>query len=143
MADLRGFHGRALFIYGSRDDEAVGAPEFYGQYCREHGIAVLVRGPLAMGLLSGRYNAETVFPDSVRGRWHTDEARQEKFLADVAKVDRLKQAVAPGEEMVAASLRFAISGPARPVAIPGATASDALEAWRAHADSPRSFAGGD
>ena len=38
MADLRGYRGRALYIYGSRDDEAVGAPEFYEQYCREEGI---------------------------------------------------------------------------------------------------------
>ena len=38
MRDLRGYRGRALFIYGSRDDEAVGAPEFYERYCREQGI---------------------------------------------------------------------------------------------------------
>lgn len=41
MADLRGYRGRALFIYGSRDDEAVGAPEFYAQFCREEGIPAL------------------------------------------------------------------------------------------------------
>jgi len=38
MKDLRGYHGGALFVYGSRDDEAVGAPDFYAQFCREHGI---------------------------------------------------------------------------------------------------------
>ena len=38
MTDLRGYRGRALFIYGSRDDEAVGAPEFYEGFCREQGI---------------------------------------------------------------------------------------------------------
>jgi pimeloyl-ACP methyl ester carboxylesterase len=38
MSDLRGYRGRALFIYGSRDDESVGAPEFYEQFCREEGI---------------------------------------------------------------------------------------------------------
>lgn len=38
MTDLRGYKGRALFIYGSRDDEAVGAPEFYTAFCREQGI---------------------------------------------------------------------------------------------------------
>jgi len=38
MSDLRGYAGSALFIYGSRDDEAVGAPEFYEAFCREHGI---------------------------------------------------------------------------------------------------------
>ncbi len=26
-------------------------------YCQQHGIAVMVRGPLAQGLLSGHYNS--------------------------------------------------------------------------------------
>ncbi len=38
MGELRGYRGRALFIYGSRDDEAVGAPEFYRRYCTENAI---------------------------------------------------------------------------------------------------------
>jgi len=38
MSELIGFRGPALFIYGTNDDEAVGAPEFYADFCREHGI---------------------------------------------------------------------------------------------------------
>ena len=38
MAELAGFHGPALFIYGSRDDEAIGAPETYAAFCEEHAI---------------------------------------------------------------------------------------------------------
>ena len=38
MADLIGYHGPALFIYGSRDDEAIGAPEYYAAFCKEQGI---------------------------------------------------------------------------------------------------------
>jgi pimeloyl-ACP methyl ester carboxylesterase len=38
ILELDGFHNPALFIYGSNDDEAVGAPQFYDQCCREHGI---------------------------------------------------------------------------------------------------------
>ena len=38
MDELRGFGGRVLFIYGSKDDEAVGAPEFYEQFCRDSAI---------------------------------------------------------------------------------------------------------
>lgn len=37
-------------------------------YCQEHNIAVLVRGPLGQGLLSGKYSAKTVFTDSIRSR---------------------------------------------------------------------------
>lgn len=89
-------------------------------YCQEHGMGVLIRGPLAMGLLSGRYSATTVFTDAVRSKWHSDEERKAKFLANVAKVEKLKKLVVPGAEMVTAALRFTISHPSEPVAIPGA-----------------------
>ncbi len=38
MKDLVGWRGSALFIYGSRDDEAIGAPEYYARFCEKHGI---------------------------------------------------------------------------------------------------------
>jgi aryl-alcohol dehydrogenase-like predicted oxidoreductase len=93
-------------------------------YCQEHGIAVLIRGPLAMGLLSGKYTAETRFTDSVRSAWHEDAAMQEEFEKKAAQVDRLRSVVAAGQEMVTASLRFAFSHPVCPVVIPGATNPD-------------------
>ncbi|MFC1718762.1 aldo/keto reductase [Candidatus Poribacteria bacterium] len=89
-------------------------------YCYEQGIAVLVRGPLAKGLLSGKYTAETVFTDTVRSRWHEDAKQQAKFEGDIARVNKLKEVLKPGEEMVTAALRYVISQPAEPVAIPGA-----------------------
>ena len=46
-----------------------GAEEDFLPYCLEHGIAVMVRGPLAKGLLSGRYTKDSVFTDSVRAGW--------------------------------------------------------------------------
>ncbi|KAM3106668.1 aldo/keto reductase [Phormidesmis sp. 146-33] len=94
-------------------------PEFL-PYCQEHGIAVLIRGPLQKGLLSGKYSPDTVFTDSVRTEWYIDEARQKKLASDLARVERLKTTFQPGEDMVTAALRFAISHPAQPVAIPGA-----------------------
>lgn len=40
--------------------------------CEEHGLASINRSPLAMGLLSGKFNADTVFPpNDVRGNPHT------------------------------------------------------------------------
>ena len=38
MAELAGFHAPALFIHGSRDDEAIGAPEYYARFCKRPGI---------------------------------------------------------------------------------------------------------
>ena len=89
-------------------------------YCRENGIAVLIRGPLAMGMLSGKYSADSVFTDSVRASWNTKEGPRARFLRQAAKVEKLKTVLMPGEEMITAALRFVISPPACPVAIPGA-----------------------
>ena len=89
-------------------------------YCQEHGIAVMVRGPLAKGLLSGRYAKDSVFTDSVRAGWHQDDRQQAQFEAQIARVERLKEAARPGEEMVRMALRYVISHPAVSVVIPGA-----------------------
>jgi aryl-alcohol dehydrogenase-like predicted oxidoreductase len=93
--------------------------EFF-PYCQEHGIAVLVRGPLNKGLLSGKYSPDTVFTDTVRSEWYIDETRRAQLADYLVKVERLKTSLQPGEEMVTAALRFAISPPVQPVAIPGA-----------------------
>jgi myo-inositol catabolism protein IolS len=89
-------------------------------YCGERGIAVMVRGPLAMGLLSGNYSADTVFTDPVRTRWHKDEESQAAFERKVAQVEKLKQVVKPGQEMITTALRYVVSNPVVSAAIPGA-----------------------
>jgi aryl-alcohol dehydrogenase-like predicted oxidoreductase len=89
-------------------------------YCQEHQIAVLVRGPLRRGLLAGKYDADTVFTDTVRSRWNAGEGGRAEFERDIAQVGKLKRSLQPGEEMVTAALRYVISHPTMPVAIPGA-----------------------
>lgn len=89
-------------------------------YCEEQGIGVMVRGPLGMGLLSGRYNVDTVFTDTVRAGWHSDETHQRKFEHQIELVEKLKRGVTAGDELVTAALRFVISHQINPVAIPGA-----------------------
>jgi myo-inositol catabolism protein IolS len=94
--------------------------EAFLPYCRENGIGVLVRGPLGMGLLSGRYTAESVFGDAVRAPFNKGGDRRAEFEAKLAKVEQLKELAKPGEEMVQKALQYVISDPAAPVAIPGA-----------------------
>lgn len=89
-------------------------------YCQEHGIAVLIRGPLGKGLLSGKYPPGSVFTDSVRGEWFAEEKKKAKLERKLAKVESLKSVVQPGEEMVTAAIRYVTSHPVQPVAIPGA-----------------------
>ena len=89
-------------------------------YCQEQGIAVMVRGPLARGLLSGNYSADTVFTDQVRASWHQDEEAQAGFERKIAQVEKLKQVVQPGQEMVTTALRYVVSNPVVSTVIPGA-----------------------
>ncbi|MEE2658006.1 MAG: aldo/keto reductase [Candidatus Latescibacterota bacterium] len=89
-------------------------------YCQAHAIAVMVRGPLAQGLLSGRYDRDTVFEDSVRDKYNVSGDARNKLEECLATVDQLRELVSPGEEMVRTALQYVISHPSDPVAIPGA-----------------------
>jgi len=103
----------------NRDPEAAFLP-----YCQEHGIGVMVRGPLAKGLLSGRYSGESTFTDTVRAGWNDEGAARQKFLEQVGQVEKLAQIVPPGPEMVAAAIRYTASHPAVSVTIPGAKSAE-------------------
>jgi len=103
-------------------------------YCLENNIGVMVRGPLAQGLLSGRYAADAVFTDTVRKTWNQEGAAHEKFLQQVKQVEKLKGVLQPGAEMVTTALRYTFSHPAVTTAIPGAK-SPAQAAMNAEAGS--------
>jgi len=89
-------------------------------YCIENGIAVLARGPVAMGLLAGKYGAETVFTDAIREKWNKGNSGRGEFEQKLAKVEKVKAAVGDAN-LVTTALRYVISHEAAPVAIPGAT----------------------
>ena len=78
-------------------------------YCQENGIAVMVRGPLAKGVLSGKYDARTTFTDDVRSGWNNSGPQRDAFLRNIAVVEKLKAKYQPGDAMVAAALRYVIS----------------------------------
>lgn len=90
-------------------------------YCQENGIGVIVRGPLAMGLLTGKYSASDTFPDGdFRRAWIEDPEQNEQFLRDLEVVDRLRAVVPEDGSMARFALRFAMSHPAVSTVIPGA-----------------------
>ena len=91
------------------------------EYCREKGLGVLVRGPVAQGLLSGNYNEETVFTDTVRSKWNKDGKQRNIFEEKLAVLNKLKEIPEMGDNLVKAGLQYVISHPCDPVAIPGAT----------------------
>ncbi|MDX1664412.1 MAG: aldo/keto reductase [Candidatus Promineifilaceae bacterium] len=89
-------------------------------YCQEHNIGVIVRGPLAMGILTGKYDADTRFEEGdFRRRWHENPDEYEIFLDDLAKVDRLQAVVGDGQSLTQFALRFTVAHPAITTVIPG------------------------
>lgn len=89
-------------------------------YCREHDLGILVRGPLAKGMLSGRFDQATVFTDDVRQGWNEGGRQRASYLSQLDLVERLKRQVGSGD-LPATALRYVLSHPSAPVAIPGAT----------------------
>ncbi len=89
-------------------------------YCQQHGIAVMARGPLARGLLSGRYTEESTFHDAVRTSWNDDGPDRRKFLQQVTQVQKLARVVQSRSELVRSAVAYSSSHPAISVSIPGA-----------------------
>jgi aryl-alcohol dehydrogenase-like predicted oxidoreductase len=90
-------------------------------YCQEQGIGVIVRGPLGMGLVSGKFGADDTFPEGdFRRAWIEDPTQHSQFLADLATVEKLKAVVPDGDSLSQFALRFVVSHPAVSTVIPGA-----------------------
>jgi myo-inositol catabolism protein IolS len=83
---------------------------------RARGIGVLVRQPLASGLLSGQITSDTVFAENdYRKTWP-----REKLLADLRKVEAIQKLVGDqSRSLVQAALRFILAHPSVSSVVPG------------------------
>jgi aryl-alcohol dehydrogenase-like predicted oxidoreductase len=88
-------------------------------YCHEHNIGTLLRGPIAQGLLAGKFTEETHFDDSVRAGWN-EGAGRERFLKRLAQVQQLRFLERPGRTLAQAALQFTLTNAAVTAPIPGA-----------------------
>jgi aryl-alcohol dehydrogenase-like predicted oxidoreductase len=89
-------------------------------YCQANNIGVIVRGALAMGILTGKFTAESRFGEGdFRSRWHDDSDEYQIFLDDLQKVEQL-QPLAAGRTLAQLALQFTVSHPAVTTVIPGA-----------------------
>lgn len=90
-------------------------------YCQANGIGVIVRGPLAMGLLADKFSTDAAFPDDdFRQAWIDDPDQNRQFLADLDTVALLRDSVPEGDTMAQLALRFVTANPAVTTVIPGA-----------------------
>jgi aryl-alcohol dehydrogenase-like predicted oxidoreductase len=97
-------------------------------YCQEHGIGTIVRGPLAMGILTGKFDADHSFADGdFRQRWQDNLDERKIFLDDLAKVEKLRP-LADGRSLAQLALQFVLANPAVSVVIPGARTDKQLRA---------------
>lgn len=88
-------------------------------YCQENNIGVIVRGGLAMGILTGKFTPETRFPEGdFRRRWHENEDEYQTFLQDLETVKKLEP-LAEGRTLAQLALQFILAHPAVSAVIPG------------------------
>ena len=98
----------------------------------EAGVAVIARVPLASGLLSGRYSADTTFaPDDHRTYNRSGDAFDVgetfagvPFDVGLEAVERLRPLVPEGATMAQFALRWILDQPGVTVVIPGARHAD-------------------
>lgn len=85
-------------------------------YCQERGIGVVVRGPLRMGMLTGKFTRDTTFPEGdVRHGW----PREAWYREQLAKTEQLRPLTSADRSMGQLALQFVLNHPAVSVAIPG------------------------
>ena len=95
--------------------------------CAERNIGTQIRGGLGQGVLTGSYNRDTRFTDSVRSGWNEGE-RRELFLREIAVAEEVKALVTPARSMVDIALAFVLAHPAVSCAIPGMKSPDQARA---------------
>ena len=89
-------------------------------YCEKHGIGVIVRGPIAMGILADKFTgSETFADDDFRKAWIDDPEQNAQFKKDLDTVLQLR-GVAGDDGVAELSLRFALTHGAIATVIPGA-----------------------
>ena len=89
-------------------------------YTMAHDLGVLVRGPLAMGILTGKFHRDAAFgKGDFRQNWVENRDEHQTFLNDLAKVEKLRL-LSEDRTLAQAAIQFVMQHPAVTVAIPGA-----------------------
>lgn len=106
-------------------------------YCKAQGIGVIIRGVLAMGLLTGKFSEATTFPDDdFRQKWLTDPEQNSVYKTDLEKVEALQPLVIPGRTLAQAAIQFVLQHEAVTTVIPGARTPGQVMANVAAATAP-------
>ncbi len=91
---------------------------------RQHDVGIMVRTPLARGLLSGKFRAGQPIPPEQQWRRPTGDRLQVRLQ----RVEQLRFLEREGQTLAQAALRWVLAHPAVHCAIPGARTIEQLEA---------------
>jgi myo-inositol catabolism protein IolS len=98
-------------------------------YCQQNGIGVIVRGALAMGLLTGKFDEKAQFPaGDFRQKWLSDPEQNATYRDDLKKVRELEPLARDGRTLAQAALQFTLAHAAVTTVIPGAKNSRQVRA---------------
>jgi len=90
-------------------------------YCLKNNIGVIIRGPLAMGILTGKFKPDHKFePEDFRNRWMDNPEENKVFLEDLSKVEKLKSLCNEDRSLTQLAIQFVLDHPAVTTVIPGA-----------------------
>ncbi|MEA3326764.1 MAG: aldo/keto reductase [Chloroflexota bacterium] len=89
-------------------------------YTMEKNLGVLVRGPLAMGILTGKFTKDSRFGEGdFRKNWIENKDQHKIYIDDLEKVEKLKP-LTNSRSLAQLAIQFVVQHPAVTVAIPGA-----------------------
>jgi myo-inositol catabolism protein IolS len=88
-------------------------------YCLENDVGTLIRGPIAQGVLAGKFTSTSTFDDIVRAGWNQGEGRQ-RFLRQLAQAEQVRFLERPGRTLAQAALQYVLANPGVTTPIPGA-----------------------
>lgn len=88
-------------------------------WCAANDIGTLLRGPIAQGVLAGKFTPESRFDDIVRVGWN-EGAGRERFLRRLEQVEQIRFLERPDRTLAQAALMWTLTNPAVTCAIPGA-----------------------
>ena len=97
-------------------------------YCAKEKIGLVIRGPLAMGLLAGKFTEKSHFEaNDFRHNWIEKPDQNAIFKEDLGKVEKLRP-LAGKRNLAQLALQFTLAHPAVSVIIPGAKNPAQVEA---------------
>jgi aryl-alcohol dehydrogenase-like predicted oxidoreductase len=97
-------------------------------YCQAQDIGVIIRGALAMGILAGKFTANSTFAEGdFRNNWINNADERKVFLNDLKLVEKLR-VLEDGRSLAQAALQFTLAHLAVSTVIPGIKNQRQLEA---------------